>query len=56
MKFLFKNLRAIATVNMNQDGRFSYRMGNLKAAHHQRGTSESAMNVIDRTHSNVIRS
>ncbi|MEH2445319.1 MAG: hypothetical protein V7K18_05930 [Nostoc sp.] len=32
MKFLFKNLKAIATVNMNQDGRFSYRMGNLKAA------------------------
>lgn len=32
MKFLNKNLRAIATVNVNQDGRFSYTMGNLKAA------------------------
>ncbi|MEH2395306.1 MAG: hypothetical protein V7K21_27855 [Nostoc sp.] len=56
MKFLFKNLKAIATVNMNQDGRFSYTMGNLKAAHHQRGTSESAMNAIDRTHPIKIRS
>lgn len=30
MKFLFKNLRAIATVNVNQDGRFPDILGNLK--------------------------
>ncbi|WP_334832099.1 hypothetical protein [Nostoc sp.] len=25
------SVRAIATVNLNQDGRFSYKLGNLKA-------------------------
>ncbi|NWF57922.1 MAG: hypothetical protein HXY43_01010 [Fischerella sp.] len=30
MKYLFKYLRAIATVNVGEGGRFAYKLGNIK--------------------------
>ncbi|MCX7593897.1 MAG: hypothetical protein N2235_09070 [Fischerella sp.] len=43
MKPLFKNLRAIATVNVGEGGRFAYKLGNIKT-----GESLSAIANITR--------
>jgi hypothetical protein len=71
MKSLFKYLRAIATVNVDEDGSFSYNLGNLKteehlsvlakllcrklAIHPQYGTSEPAVNAIVRSVNGVSK-
>lgn len=57
MKLLFKYLRAIAPVNIDNHGKFSYNIGNLKTGEHlsvitihpQYGISEPAVNIIVRS-------